>query len=203
MRQGKDNDMYVIGLTGGVGSGKSLAAQMLAEKRNAKLLITDELGHTVMEKGSRCYKEILGHFGTELTDQQGEIDRTRLAQKVFADEAERNWLNRLIHPAVIDYVEKYITERRQQEGVIVLESALLFESGCDRLCDEIWYIFVSEEIRRQRLADSRGYSQEKITAILKRQMSEEEFQKRSDVVIRNDGTPEELERQILSKIEAQ
>lgn len=195
--------MYVIGLTGGIGSGKSLAAQMLAEKRNAELLITDELGHTVMEKGSRCYKKILGHFGTELTDQQGEIDRTQLAQKVFADEAERNWLNRLIHPAVIDYVEKYITERRQQEGVIVLESALLFESGCDRLCDEIWYIFASEEIRRQRLADRRGYSQEKITAILKRQMSEEEFQKRSDVVIRNDGTPEELERQILSKIEAQ
>lgn len=195
--------MYVIGLTGGVGSGKSLAAQMLAEKRNAELLITDELGHTVMERGSRCYEEILGHFGTELIDPQGEIDRAKLAQKVFADEAERSWLNQLIHPAVIDYVEKYITGRRKQEGVIVLESALLFESGCDRLCDEIWYIFVSEKIRRKRLADSRGYSQEKITAILKRQMTEEEFQKRSDVVIRNDGTPEELERQILSKIEAQ
>ena len=100
--------MYVIGLTGGVGSGKSLAAQMLAEKRNAELLITDELGHTVMEKGGRCYDEILEHFGTELTDTQGEIDRAKLAQKVFADDTERNWLNRLIHPAVIDYVEKYI-----------------------------------------------------------------------------------------------
>ena len=187
--------MYVIGLTGGVGSGKSLAAQMLAEKRNAELLITDELGHTVMEKGE--------HFGTELTDTQGEIDRAKLAQKVFADDTERNWLNRLIHPAVIDYVEKYIAGRRKQEGVIVLESALLFESGCDRFCDEIWYIFVSEEIRRKRLADSRGYSQEKITAILKRQMTETEFQKRSDVVIRNDGTPEELESRILSKIKAQ
>ena len=73
----------------------------------------------------------------------------------------------------------------------------------DRFCDEIWYIFVSEEIRRKRLADSRGYSQEKITAILKRQMTETEFQKRSDVVIRNDGTPEELESRILSKIKAQ
>ncbi len=195
--------MYVIGLTGGVGSGKSLAAQMLAEKRNAELLITDELGHTVMKKGSCCYDEILKHFGTDLTDPQGEIDRTKLAQRVFADETERNWLNQLIHPAVIGYVEKYIDERRKQEGVIVLESALLFESGCDRLCDEIWYIFVSEEIRRKRLAESRGYSQEKITAILRRQMTEEEFQKRSDVVIRNDGTPEELEQQILSKIKAQ
>ncbi len=195
--------MYVTGLTGGVGSGKSLAAQMLAEKRNAELLITDELGHIVMEKGGRCYDEILEHFGTELVDTQGEIDRAKLAQKVFADEEERSWLNRLIHPAVIDYVEKYIAGRRKQEGVIVLESALLFESGCDRLCDEIWYIFVSEEIRRKRLADSRGYSQEKITAILKRQMTETEFQKRSDVVIRNDGTPEELEQQILSKIKAQ
>lgn len=195
--------MYVIGLTGGVGSGKSLAAQLLAEKRNAELLITDELGHRVMEKGQSCYEEILDHFGKEILDPRGEIDRAKLAQKVFGDEEERNWLNQRIHPAVIDYVGKYIAERKQQEGVIVLESALLFESGCDRLCDEVWYIFVSEEIRRKRLAESRGYSQEKITAILKRQLSEEEFQKRSDIVIRNDGTPEELERRILSKIKAQ
>ena len=102
---------------------------------------------------------------------------------------------------MIRYVEEYIAGRKEQEGVIVLESALLFESGCDRLCDEIWYIFVSEEIRRERLAQSRGYSQEKITAILKRQMTEQEFADRSDVVIRNDGTMQELREQIREKLQ--
>lgn len=193
--------MHVIGLTGGVGSGKSLAAQILAEERQAELLITDELGHTVMKKGSDCNDKILEHFGRKLMDPAGEIDRNLLAQKVFGSEAERNWLNRLIHPAVIRYVEEYIAGRKEQEGVIVLESALLFESGCDRLCDEIWYIFVSEEIRRERLAQSRGYSQEKITAILKRQMTEQEFADRSDVVIRNDGTMQELREQIREKLQ--
>ncbi len=193
--------MHVIGLTGGIGSGKSLAAQILAEERQAELLITDELGHTVMKKGSDCYDKILEHFGRKLMDPAGEIDRNLLAQKVFGSEAERNWLNRLIHPAVIRYVEEYIAGRKEQEGVIVLESALLFESGCDRLCDKIWYIFVSEEIRRERLAQSRGYSQEKITAILKRQMTEQEFADRSDVVIRNDGTMQELREQIREKLQ--
>lgn len=195
--------MYVIGLTGGVGSGKSLAAQMLAEEKNAELLITDELGHTVMEKGTPCYDEIRKHFGEDIVDQEGNIDRTTLAQRVFCDEAERTWLNRLIHPTVIRYIESYIAGRRKRDGIIVLESALLFESGCDRFCDEIWYVSVSEAIRRKRLEESRGYSQEKITSILKRQMTCEEFQKRSDVVICNNGTQEELRAQILSKIKTQ
>ena len=117
--------MKVIGLTGGVGSGKSLAAQMLAQEYQAQLLITDELGHTVMEQGQRAYEEILGHFGRELMQEDGTIDRTLLAQKVFADEQEREWLNSVIHPAVIRYIEEYIAARKEEPGTIVLESALL------------------------------------------------------------------------------
>ena len=194
--------MKVIGLTGGVGSGKSLAAQMLAQEYQAQLVITDELGHTVMEQGQRAYEEILGHFGRELMQEDGTIDRTLLAQKVFADEQEREWLNSVIHPAVIRYIEEYIAARKEEPGTIVLESALLFESGCDRFCDEVWYVCVPEAVRRQRLAESRGYSQEKITSILKRQLGEEEFRRRSDEVIENDGTMEELCQKILSEIKA-
>ena len=134
--------------------------------------------------------------------EDGTIDRTLLAQKVFADEQEREWLNSVIHPAVIRYIEEYIAARKEEPGTIVLESALLFESGCDRFCDEVWYVCVPEAVRRQRLAESRGYSQEKITSILKRQLSEEEFRRRSDVVIENDGTMEELRQKILSEIKA-
>ena len=188
--------MYVIGLTGGVGSGKSLAAEILAEKYNAELLITDELGHRVMEPGEKCYKEIVAHFGQQILDPDGTISRGCLAERIFQSEEERKWLNERIHPAVIEYVRGYIKQRKEKKGVIVLESALLIESGCDSFCDRIWYVHVSEDVRRERLMESRGYSEEKITSILKRQMSEEAFRHHSDVVIENDGTVDELRKQI-------
>ncbi len=188
--------MRVIGLTGGVGSGKSLAAHILAAECGAELLITDGLAHSVMEPGGECHRQIVEQYGSEIVGDDGRIDRNVLASKIFSDERARQELNAIVHPAVIRYVKKYIDERRDQPGTIVLESALLFEADCDRLCDVVWYVRVSEEARRKRLQDSRGYTQEKISAIMEGQLSEEEFIRRSDVVIDNDGTEEELREKL-------
>lgn len=193
--------MKVIGLTGGVGSGKSLVAQMLAEECHAGLLITDELGHVVMEKGTEAFREIVKYFGDGILGADGRIDRAVLAERVFGDEPARQKLNAVIHPAVLRYVEEYIACRGQKAGTIVLESALLFESGCDRFCDCIWYVHVAEGLRRQRLRENRGYSEEKTAAIMERQLSEAEFLRRSDVVLENNGSVEELRHQVRQKLD--
>ena len=123
--------MYVIGLTGGVGSGKTVAAGRLADIADAELLIADDLGHLVMEKGKRGYQEIVGTFGSNILDGQGEIDRRKLSELVFGDSEQLEKLNRIIHPAVKSYLKDYIDKRRAQEGILVLETAIMFETGCD------------------------------------------------------------------------
>lgn len=184
--------MKVIGLTGGVGSGKSLAAHLLQEMTGAHLLIADELGHVAMEKGSGGYKEIIREFGEDILAEDGTIDRGKLASLVFAGEERLAVLNAIVHPRVKAYLQDYIAKRRSEEGLIILESAIMFESGCDILCDEIWYVCVPENLRRERLKESRGYSREKSQSIMDRQLSEEVFRQRCQIIIENTGTVEKL-----------
>ncbi len=191
--------MRVIGLTGGVGSGKSLAAELLREMTGGELLIADRLGHVAMEKGTPGYRQILKAFGEEILLPDGQIDRKRLGELVFGDGEQLERLNGIVHPIVMKYLEDRIAARRDEEGIMVLESAILFETGCDRLCDEVWYVWVPEQVRLGRLRESRGYSEEKSLAIMAEQMGEEEYRSRCDQIIRNDGSVEEL-RTILGTI---
>ncbi|MBR1743983.1 MAG: dephospho-CoA kinase, partial [Lachnospiraceae bacterium] len=163
-------EMYIIGLTGGVGSGKTEAAKLLQELSGAELLLADELGHLVMKKGTGCYEKIVERFGNEILAVDGEIDRKHLSELVFHDSEKLQALNDIVHPAVLSYMQTYIRERKEKQGFLILESAIMFESGCDRLCDEVWYISVSREIRERRLLESRGYSSEKSSSIITKQM---------------------------------
>ncbi len=191
--------MKVIGLTGGVGSGKSFAARLLKEEFHALLLISDDLGHIAMETGSVGYHRIVKRFGKEILSEDESIDREALAAVIFRDEDARRDLNGIIHPIVLEYIRSYIEERKSQKGIIILESAILFESGCDKYCDEVWYVRVSKEIRKKRLAQNRGYTEEKTESIMDKQLSEAEFLKRCQVVLNNNGTLEELLLQIRQK----
>lgn len=194
---GRVSRMKVIGLTGGVGSGKSLVAKLLSEECGAQLLISDDLGHGAMEPGTESFPKIVERFGEEVVKADGTLDREILAQKVFQDEQARKDLNGIIHPVVIQYIEDYISQRKEEEGIIVLESAILFETGCDRFCDSIWYVHVSDNVRKKRLADNRGYALEKSQSIMEKQLSEQEFFQKCHVVIENDGTIEELKKTIF------
>ena len=175
--------MYVIGLTGGVGSGKTAAAGKLAELVGAKLLIADELGHVVMEKGAEGYHKIVDAFGSRILDNQGNIDRKMLSGIVFGNPESLERLNEIVHPAVKSYLKEYIDRRRK-------------ETGCDELCDEVWYVYVPPEVRMERLAVNRGYTEEKSMAIMQQQLAEEEFRKRCKHEIWNGGSVQELENGI-------
>ncbi len=189
----------VIGITGGVGSGKSTALMLLKEKYDAYICMADELGHRAMDQGTDAYIQIVKQFGPDILACNGEINRNALADIVYHDEGRLHCLNRIIHP----YVKREI--RKQMERcparLFVLETAILFETGCDRLCDEVWGVIAGDEIRIARLMDSRGYSREKAESIMRQQMSSGELAERCDLVLVNDGDRQELLDQLENVLE--
>lgn len=187
----------VIGLTGGVGSGKSTIGKLMVEKFGVTLVVSDEVGHLCMEIGEEAYKKIIENFGKDILDENQKIDRKKLSFVVFGNEEKLNKLNSIIHPAVRQYVENKINEaKKSKESYLVLESAILLQAGFGDLCDEIWYVQVSEQTRRERLKLSRGYSDEKIDSILKNQWSDKEFLEQTDKRIWNEGDLSEVVQQI-------
>lgn len=188
--------MKIIGLTGSVGSGKSTVAAVMKEHFQARTLIADTIGHQFMKQGAEGYQKIIEHFGTDiLTD--GEIDRKKLAQCSFGKQDEITFLNKVIHPLVNHYIKEQINQaKKEQVSVLVIESAILIEAGYEKICDEIWYITADDTIRRKRLKESRGYTDEKIDAILKNQLAEQEAKKYCKYVIFNNSTPEKIKEQV-------
>lgn len=194
--------MKVIGLTGGVGCGKSTVAAVLRDTFGARLLITDEIGHLAMTPGEKSYDMIVAAFGEELLRKDGSIDRAVLATKVFGDAVALEKLSSIIHPFVKAYIAREMERERENTGILVIESALLFESGLDQLCSQVWYVQTAEDIRRKRLKDSRGYTDEKIDAIMREQLSEEIFLTRSHAVVHNDTDVAATRQQIELLLES-
>ena len=192
--------MKVLGITGGVGSGKSEVLNYLEAEYEACVCQMDEVARRLEKRGEICFQKILDTFGEEVVGSNGELDRKKLGEIVFSDSEKRQILNKIVHPSVLDYVEKDI-KRRKKEGqkLYVLESALLIELGHE-LCDKIWYIYTEENVRRSRLERSRGYTQEKITQMMASQPSTEQFRKICTDVIDNSGDFKETKRQIGEKI---
>ena len=189
----------VIGITCGVRSGQSTALMLLKEKYDAYICMADELGHRAMDQGTGAYIQIVKQFGPDILACNGEINRNALADIVYHDEGRLHCLNRIIHP----YVKREI--RKQMERcparLFVLETAILFETGCDRLCDEVWGVIAGDEIRIARLMESRGYSREKAESIMRQQMGSGELAERCDVVLVNDGDRQELLDQLENVLE--
>ena len=197
--------MIFIGITGGVGAGKSEILSYLKAKEGIRVMLADEIAHDLMEPGEAAYLKICEEFEGEDIFRENEqksshlaFDRKKLARVIFSDDAKREKLNAIVHPAV----KKYVKEQFQFEKecgtirVLVLEAALLIEEHYDEFCDEFWYIYTSEENRRARLKASRGYSDEKIDSIFACQLSEEIFRRACVEVIDNNGSREESFRQI-------
>ena len=185
----------VMGITGGVGCGKSTLLSMLEKKKGAKVILADNLGHEVMEPGTECYEQIVTLLGSSILDETGHIKREKMAQIIYGDDEKRRQVNEIVHPSV----KKEIKERIrmwQAEPLVVVETALMFESGCDAYCDEVWGIFTDPEIRIDRLSKSRGYSREKSLSIMQKQMSYEELKQKCSHVLFNDEDPDKLWEQI-------
>lgn len=180
--------MRKIGITGGVGAGKSTVLAYLEKMPETSVYQADLIAYELQLPGQMCYDKIIGHFGREILKDDGFIDRNRLASLIFSNDSERMALNALVHPAVNRKIEALI-EKETQKGtkVFVLEAALLTEEYYRTILDEIWYIYATEAVRRERLRQTRYYSEEKITGIMQAQASEEEFRKKCDIVIDNSG----------------
>ena len=201
--------MKFIGITGGVGAGKSAILSYMASKPRTKVLLADEIAHQLMEPGTECYEKIVEAFsGEDILDipenvlpdssQKSPFHRGKLAQVIFSDDEKREKMNAIVHPAVKEFVRREY-EKEQSENkldLFVLEAALLIEENYDEICDELWYIYTSEENRRARLKASRGYSDEKIDQIFASQLSEMEFRSATAVTIDNNGMLEETCQQI-------
>ncbi len=218
--------MKIIGVTGGVGSGKTELLHYIEKNYRCRILLSDEASHEVMRRGGRIYGSLVslleqypagasdnasgagnicgeGGKGT-LLQENGEIDRREMAARIFAHRELRERVNALIHPAVKEYILERIREEQERAAqkaadavdYFFLEAALLIECGYRSYVDEMWYIYCDLAVRRKRLRESRGYSDEKIDGILSSQLTEEEFRAGSDVVIDNSGSLENAYRQI-------
>lgn len=185
----------VIGITGGVGCGKSTVMNLLQERYQAKVLEADQLGHQAMEMGSPVYEQIRETFGKSILRSDGQIDRKKLADLIYGDDRKREQLNAIVHPYVLNRIRQTLADWRE-EPLVCLETALLFETGCDTLCDEVWCIVTEKPIRIRRLMEARGYKREKAEAIMKVQLPDEEWIRRSDVCIENNGDRDKLERRL-------
>ncbi len=192
--------MKVIGITGGVGAGKSEVLKLIKDMCECIIITADELARSLEVKGEVCYEPLIRLLGKEVLGDDGEIDPKKMARMIFSDGAEDilKEVNAIVHPAVKTRIRKLIEESRQEGRIewFFIEAALLIEDGYDKIVDELWYIYADEDIRRTRLKESRGYSDEKITDIMDSQNSDETFRKYCAVTIDNSKDLKDTAKQL-------
>lgn len=196
--------MKFIGITGGVGAGKSQILTFIRDNYPAKVVLADDLAKELMAPGGACYESLRVSFaGDDVFREDGTLDQAKMARVLFSDEKKRTRMNNIVHPAVKREVLRQVAQekKRGEFAYFFLEAALLIEEKYDEICDELWYIYTSEQIRRQRLKESREYSDEKINAIMASQLSEEMFRKACKVVIENNGLFDETCERLDDAIE--
>lgn len=190
--------MKVIGVTGGVGCGKSTVLDLIQENFNAYVVKADDIGRNVLDKGTCGYCKVIELFGDNILQRNGEIDRKKLAEIVFNNKNKLMVLNSIVHPLVKKIIVEDMGKVRcdGKYDFYILEAALLFEDHYENFCDEVWYIYTDKDIRESRLKESRGYSDEKITSIMKNQLSEEDFRNKCDRIIENNSSKEDVLNQL-------
>ena len=180
--------MKIIGITGGIGAGKSTVLDYLREQFHAYVIQADQVGHQVMEPGEICYSQVIALFGEYILKKDKTIDRKAVSDVVFGNEEKLKKLNGIIHPAVRQSVlEEIQLQKEKKTAIVVVEAALLLEEHYEKFCDKVWYVHTDREIRISRLMENRGYSREKSESIISSQAPDEYFAKHADYIIRNNG----------------
>jgi len=188
--------MKVIGLTGGIGSGKSTVSQYLREL-GAVILDADKVGHEAYRPGTKVWREVVAAFGREILTPDGEIDRKKLGRIVFSNPESLARLNQIMHPRMFEMMKAQIEEyRRQGVEVVVLEAAVLLEANWTLLVDQVWVTVASEPTVVERATERTGLPEEQILARIHSQLSPEERAKHANVVINNDGSLDELKTKV-------
>ena len=189
--------MKIIGITGGIGAGKSVVLDYLKERYNAYTVQADQVAHELIEPEGSCFFSVLDLLGREILDAQGKIDRKKVAALIFPNPEILARMNGIIHPAVKQEIRRRIALQKQEgRSLFVIEAALLIEEHYEKICEELWYIYAEDTARRQRLKEQRGYSEEKIADIFRNQQTEEVFRRECPYVVENNGDLQVTYRQI-------
>ncbi len=187
--------MKLVGLTGGVGSGKSTVAEMMREL-GAEVVDADEATHAVYEPGNPGFDAVVREFGDAYVD-GGRIDRSRLGELVFRDDDARRRLNSIVHPLVRDWMAQRTAEAAERGAEVVVQDVpLLFENGLERLFSSVVLVYVPEEVQVERLVSGRGFAPERARAMIAAQMPIENKRGLAHHVINNSGTREETQAQV-------
>ena len=185
--------MLIIGLTGGIGSGKSVASDKFASL-GITVVDADVASRTVVEPGMPALKEIESHFGPEIIAGDGQLDRTKLREFIASDAEERKWLESVLHPRIGEQITKEISESSSPYTIFV--APLLLETNSDNMCSRVLVVDVAEEVQIQRTIKRDQMLGEQIEKIVAAQMSRKERLEKADDVLENAGTIRELQDQV-------
>lgn len=191
--------MKKIALTGVIGAGKSTVIQTLQEA-GIIVLDADQINHELMEPGNTIYDDIIHAFGNEILDEEHRINHKKLSDLIFMDKEKKEQLEAISHPRIRDEIMKRLHEH-ESEVMVAVEVPLLFEVKWESYFDEIWVIACDEERLLKRLIQYRGFQREDALKRLHQQMDQDEKIKRADVVLYNNGSIEDLKRQVRKRME--
>ncbi len=188
----------VIGITGGIGCGKSVVMDILEKEYGAAVILADTVGHDLMKPGEVNYNGIIDYFGTDILSNDGTIDRKKLGAIVFGNQENLEALNQITHPNIIGEIKRRIDCSLSNPSIpfVCLESAILLDTNLHELCDSIWYIYAREDVRIERLIAGRGYTKEYCKSVMAKQVNESLYREKSDVIIDNSGSVEETKEQL-------
>ena len=210
--------MRFIGITGGIGAGKSEILGYIRKHYKCEIYLADEVAHLVKQPGTKAYEKLVEVLGEDILEentlgesdvharnmacQERQINKQAMADKIFSNPALLEQVNEIIHPAVREFLLEKLEAAKQagEAELFFVEAALLIETGYLGLVDEMWYVYADEAVRRDRLRSSRGYSEEKITRIMSSQLSEQRFRESCDFMIDNSGDFQESCRQIDERL---
>lgn len=189
--------MFVIGLTGNTGSGKSIVAKCL-QRHNMLVIDSDKIAHEIIKKGKPAYNELITIFGQTLLDEDFEINRKKLGDIVFSDRKKLDQLTKCTHKHIIIEIKNIINCNKDNESIkgLVIDAPLLIEAGLDKIVDEVWVVYSDTQIRLDRIIDRDHITREQAHNRINSQMKWEELSKYADVIIINNSTVENVINQV-------
>lgn len=192
----KAKEKYVIGLTGGIGSGKSMVLDFIKNEYKGFVIEADKIGHEIFDYNTKTYKSVVAAFGEDIVINKNIpcIDRKKLGQIVFNDKDKLKLLNSITHPHIHERIAELIKE--SYSNLIVIEAAILPDTSLVSLCDTLWYVYANKDVRITRLEKYRGIEREKALQVMKNQPDENKFRNVCKVVIDNSYDKETTFKQI-------
>jgi len=190
--------MKIIGITGGVGAGKTQVLSYIEAHYRCRIIRADEAAHLLYAPGQECYKKLVRFLGHDVLNKDNAIDKKKMAELIFNDKNLLQGVNQIVHPAVKKYILEQIAyeQEKGEAEYFFIEAALLIEERYDQIVDEMWYIYADAQVRAQRLMKNRHYSAQKVADIMSGQLSEVQFRQHCKVVIANNGDLEDTYRRI-------